>query len=286
MSTAKKYYRLAKPGMIYGNSLFAIGGFFLASKGHIHFSLFLAMLVGLALVMASGCVFNNYLDRDIDAKMSRTKKRALVAGSISGQNALIYACLLGLAGSTILGVWTNTLTQLIALAGLFAYVVLYGFGKRRTVHGTVIGSISGAIPPVVGYCAVTDHLDGGALLLFLILVFWQMPHFYAIAIYRFKDYAAAKIPVLPLKKGIRATKLQIAGYIVAFIAASVQLTVFGYTGYSYLVVMAIVGAAWLRLALLGFKTKDDNAWARKVFFTSLAITVVFSLMISINAWLP
>jgi heme o synthase len=244
------------------------------------------MLGGLSLVIASACVFNNYLDRDIDAKMARTKKRALVSGSISGQNALIYAAVLGFAGSTILGIFTNTLTQLIALAGLFAYVVIYGIGKRRTVHGTVIGSISGAIPPVVGYCAVTGHLDTAALLLFLILVFWQMPHFYAIATYRSKDYAAARIPVLPLKYGLRNTKLQIVGYIAAFIVAAMLLSVFGYTGVSYTVVVAAAGLAWLKLALRGFNAMDDNIWAKKLFRFSLIVTLIFSLMISLNAWLP
>lgn len=238
------------------------------------------------MVISSACVFNNYLDRDIDAKMARTRKRELVSGSVSSKNALIYASVLGFAGSMILGVYTNTLTQLIALVGLFAYVVVYGVAKRATVHGTVIGSISGAVPPVVGYCAVTGRLDTAALLLFLILVFWQMPHFYAIASYRSADYASAGIPVLPLKHGAKNTKHQIVGYILAFIVATMLLSVFGYTSVSYLVVITLVGLAWLRLALAGFKAKDDDAWAHKLFRFSLIVTLVFSIMISINAWLP
>jgi protoheme IX farnesyltransferase len=282
----KAYYRLAKPGIVYGNAITAAGGFFLASKRHIDIGLLLATLVGLSLIIGSACVFNNYIDRDIDKKMARTKQRALVSGAISGRNGLIYASLLGLVGAVILGLFANWLALGIALAGWFAYVVLYGIGKRHTVHGTVIGSISGAVPPVVGYTAVTNHLDGGALLLFIILVCWQMPHFYAIAIYRAKDYAAAHIPVLPLVKGVRNTKLQMMGYILAFTAAAIALSVFGYAGYTYLVVMILLGLAWLRLALQGFKTKDDNAWARKLFRFSLIVTLVFSLMISITAWLP
>jgi protoheme IX farnesyltransferase len=258
----------------------------LASNGHFKVGLFIAMLGGLSLIIASACVFNNYIDRDIDKKMARTKNRALVSGDISGKNALIYSGGLGLAGSFILAVYTNWVTLGLALSGWFAYVVLYGVGKRRTVHGTVIGSISGAVPPVVGYCAVTNHLDSGALLLFLILVFWQMPHFYAIATYRLKDYAAAGIPVLPLKRGLRNTKIQIAAYIVAFIVACDLLYVFGYTGTTYLVVMTLLGLRWLGLAVQGFKVKDNNLWARKVFKFSLIVTLVFSVMISANAWLP
>jgi heme o synthase len=280
------YYRLAKPGIVYGNAITAAGGFFLASKRHFDIDLFLAMLLGLSFIIGSACVFNNYIDRDIDKKMDRTKKRALVSGDISVRNALIYAVLLGLSGAAILGLFTNWLALRVALAGLFAYVVVYGIAKRRTVHGTVIGSISGAVPPVVGYTAVTKHLDGGALLLFIILVCWQMPHFYAIAIYRSKDYAAAHIPVLPLVSGVRNTKLQMTAYILAFTAASIALAGFGYAGTTYLVVMILVSLAWLKLAFQGFNTKDDNAWARKLFRFSLIVTLVFSLMISTNAWLP
>lgn len=282
----KTYYRLTKPGIIYGNSIAAAGGFLLASNGQINFSLFLTTLAGLALVIASACVVNNYIDRGIDAKMSRTKNRALVSGAVSGRNAIIYATILGLVGVLLLVLYTNLLTAGLALFGWFAYVVLYGIGKRRTVHGTVIGSISGAVPPVVGYCAVTNRLDAGALLLFLILVCWQMPHFYAIAMYRIKDYAAASIPVLPIKNGSHATKVQMLLYILAFIVATLMLTVLGYTGYTYLVVMVLLGLAWLRLSIQGLKAANDEQWAHKLFRFSLIVLLVFSVMISIDAWLP
>lgn len=280
------YYRLTKPGIIYGNAIAAAGGFLLASNGHINFGLFLATLAGLSLVIASACVTNNYIDRDIDAKMARTKNRALASGAVSVRNSLIYAAGLGLAGALTLALFTNILTATLALFGWFAYVVLYGIGKRRTVHGTVIGSISGAVPPVVGYCAVTNRLDAGALLLFLVLVCWQMPHFYAIAMYRLKDYAAASIPVLPLKKGSHATKVQMLVYILAFIVATSLLTVLGYTGYTHLAVMILLGLAWLRLSLQGFKAASDEQWARKLFGFSLIVLLVFSAIISVDAWLP
>jgi len=152
--------------------------------------------------------------------------------------------------------------------------------------GTIVGSISGATPLVAGYVAVTDRIDAGAVLLFLIMVIWQMPHFYAIAIFRLKDYAAAGLPVLPVKKGARAAKISIIAYIGAYIVAATALTAFGYTGYTYALVMAGVGLAWLHKALGGLAAKDDAVWARKLFGFSLIVLLTFCAMIAADTWLP
>lgn len=285
-TSIKSYYLLTKPGIIRGNAITAAGGFFLASSGAVSFSAFGIMLAGIVLVVASGCVFNNYIDRGIDKKMQRTKKRALVTGAITARNALLFATIMVVLGTWLLAKYINPLTAGIAVFGFFAYVVLYGIAKRKSVHGTAVGSIPGAVPPVVGYVAVTNQLDMVALLLFVILVCWQMPHFYAIAIFRMKEYASAGIPVLPIKSGLFATKVQITLYIIAFAAASCSLAALGYTSFTYLVVMGLLSIAWLRLALQGFEAKDDNTWARKVFGVSLIVLLVFSLMISLNNWLP
>lgn len=280
----KNYYRLTKPGIIRGNLITATAGFFLASRGEIDWWLFLAMLGGLGLVIASSCVFNNYLDRDIDALMSRTKKRALVNGAITERSALIFASILGFLGAFILASFTNLLAWGVALLGMFFYVVVYGIGKRKTVWGTVIGSISGAIPPVVGYVAVTDNINLVALLLFITLVFWQMPHFYSIAMFRLKDYKAAKIPVLPAVKGNATTKRQIIGYTYGFVAASALLGVAAHTGDLYLLGILVLGAAWLWLGVKGFKVEDDINWARKMFGFSLLVITGWSLLISIDSF--
>jgi len=281
----KAYYLLTKPGIIYSNVFTAIGGFFLAERGYFTPGLFLAMVFGLAFIIASACVFNNYIDRGIDSKMLRTKKRALVTRQISGRNALIFASILGLAGFGLLIAYTNILTSFIAFVGFFFYIVLYGIWKRRSTYGTIVGSISGAVPPVVGYCAVTNQIDLAAILLFLILVFWQMPHFYAIAMFRSDDYAAASIPVLPIKKGMYHTKIQNLFYISAFILASLSLTVFHYTGITYFVLMAVCGLVWFAIALQSLHAKEDKRMARKMFFFSLIIIVVFSLLLIFNYFL-
>ncbi len=283
MILIKEYYRLAKPGIVYGNLITASAGFFLASKGNINFQLLVATLIGIALIIGSSCVFNNYIDRGIDEKMPRTKNRALVKGTVSPRNALIYATVLGILGFLVLAIYTNFITVIIGSIGVFFYIVMYSIWKRRSIYGTIVGSVSGAVPIVAGYTAVTNHFDMGAFLIFMILVLWQMPHFYAIAIYRLKDYTAAKIPVLPVKKGIFITKIHMLSYIIAFIIAVSLLTILGFTGYIYLSVALALGGSWLLLCIKGFKTNNDAIWARKMFFFSLITITLLSVVISIDA---
>ncbi|HEV2403221.1 MAG TPA: heme o synthase [Candidatus Saccharimonadales bacterium] len=281
------YYQLTKPGIIYGNALPLIAGFLLASKRHIDLLLLLMVLVGASLVIASGCVFNNWLDRGIDRKMARTQHRALAQGTIPGRNAIAYAVLLAAAGFTLLLVYTNVLVVVVGATGLIDYIVLYGFAKRHSVHGTLVGSIAGATPPLAGYLAVTDHVDLTALLLFLILAVWQMPHFYAIALYRLKDYRAAGLPVLPVKKGLRATKISIVAYIVAFTACCVALSLSGHASHIFLVIMLAAGLWWLWPAIKGFVAADStSSWARGLFLRSLVVLCVYCTVMGLNVVLP
>ncbi len=190
------YYLLMKPGIIFGNVVTFAAGFLLASKGDIKMGLFFTTLLGLSLIIASACVFNNYIDRYVDKKMERTKKRALASGLIKGRDALAFAVLLGIAGNLTLFLYANGLTVAVANVGFVVYVFLYSFLKCRTTYSTLIGSISGAIPPVVGYCAVSNQFDLAAGILFIIMIFWQMPHFFAIGLWHIDDYAKAEIPIL------------------------------------------------------------------------------------------
>jgi protoheme IX farnesyltransferase len=280
----KTYYSLTKPGMIRGNMITMIAGFVLASGKNIDLWLLLATLIGLALVIASGCVLNNYYDRGIDKKMERTKDRALVKGEVTGQNAIVFGIVLGLIGLFILAFFTNLLTASIALLGAVVYLGWYTPLKHRSMHAAIVGTIAGAVPPVVGYCAVTNQFDGAALILFLILVFWQIPHFYAIAIYRMNEYAAAGVPVISVKKGIFMTKIHMVLYINAFITTALMLTLFGFTGYMYALIVLILGLTWLCFALYSFKIHDDNRrWYRKLFLISLMILIILSITISVDS---
>jgi len=279
----KKYLLVTKPGIIFGNLISVAGGFFLASRGHIDFLLLIATLLGVSLVIASGCVFNNYIDRDIDRLMERTRERVMVQGLISPRFSLVYAMFLGLLGFACLYWFANPVAALFGLFGFLVYVGLYSlYLKRHSVYGTLVGSLSGAAPPVIGYCAVSHHFDMGALLLLIMFSLWQMPHSYAIAIFRFKDYQAANIPVLPVIRGINAAKTHIVLYILAFAVAALMLTISGYAGYGYFVVTVGMSVYWLFMALRGYMTADDALWARHLFGFSILIITAMSVMMSID----
>jgi protoheme IX farnesyltransferase len=279
----KEYYNLAKPGIIYSNLLTAAAGLFLASRYHVHGWILLAMLAGMAGIIGGACVFNNIIDRDIDARMKRTSARAMVTGAISKAHALAYGIILAIVGALILFFYTNLLTLLVALAAAILYVALYTPLKRHSEYSALVGSIPGAAPPVVGYAAVTHHLDLAAFLLFIILCLWQMPHFYAIAIYRMQDYREANVPVFSIENGVPRTKRQIITYMILFIAAVILLYSFGYAGMIYLIAMLAIALTWLALGLQGFrKNTDDVRWARKVFLFSLIVITTFSVLISVN----
>lgn len=279
----KDYYELTKSGLVFGNIITVIAGFALGAEGHFNLVALFAAIVGIALVMASGCVFNNYIDRDIDAKMERTRGRALVTRRVSGRAAIIFGTILGIAGFAVLILFNNLLTALVALLGFVFYVLMYSlWWKRYAPAGTVIGAIAGATPPVVGYCAATNRLDVAALILFLILVTWQMPHFFAIAIRREEDYAAAHIPVTPVVYGVDRTKSSMLIYIVEFALAASLLFVFGYEGYVYLAIVGVLVLVWVVMCARGFwiSGKEQNKkWALGMFFVSLIILVVTSATI-------
>lgn len=283
LALLKQYLNLAKPGIVFGNLISVTGGFFLASRGDVNLALYFATALGVSLVIASGCVFNNYIDRDIDQKMERTRNRVLAQGLVPPVHAIVYACGLGVAGVAVLYAATNTLAVMLVLMGFVVYVGLYSLWlKRGSVYGTLVGSLSGAAPPVVGYCAVSNEFDAGAAILLLIFSLWQMPHSYAIAIFRFNDYQVANIPVLPVIKGISAAKRQIVLYIAAFVVATLMLTLSGYAGYSYFVVAALSGAYWLWMGVSGYKAADDRVWARKLFTFSIISITMLSVMMSVD----
>lgn len=273
VSTTKEYTLLTKPGIVCGNALTMAAGFAMASAGSLSFIFFWKLLFAFSLVVASACVFNNYIDRHLDRKMERTRHRALALGLISEKGALLFGALLGLFGHCFLALLTNLLTLTAAFSGFFIYVLFYSFLKYRSPHATWIGSIAGAMPPVVGYCANGRDFDLMALILFLMIFLWQMPHFFAIALYRIEEYAAAAIPIVPIKKGVRKAKEQMLFYCIAFGLVSCLPTAIGRMGYGYLAVASILGAIWTGICLTGFRCQDDRLWGRKMFLFSL-VTIV------------
>ncbi len=283
----RKYLFLTKPGILFGNFITTLGGFFLAAQGSIDILLLLLTLIGTTLVVASGCVVNNVIDQDIDIKMQRTQNRALVKKTISPTVALVYAFVLGLIGFIILWFGVNGYAFLFAVIGFVVYVGFYSLWTKRTsIHQTVIGSISGASPPVIGYTAVTHQFDVAALLLFLAYGLWQMPHSWAIAIYRFDDYKNAGIPILPVARSIYRTKIECVIYILLFAAVLNGLYCFGYTNIFFLITFNALTAYWFYLSIIGFKAENDQLWAKRFFLYSVILITLLSLSFSFTYQSP
>ncbi|KZN14366.1 MULTISPECIES: heme o synthase [Marinomonas] len=280
----KRYLQVTKPGIIMGNLISVAGGFFLAARGDIDWMLMLMTVIGLSLVVASGCAINNYIDRDIDAKMKRTRNRVTVNGEMSGKAAFFHGVVLGVIGFALLGYFTNWVAVAFAVFGYVVYVGLYTlYFKRKSVYGTFIGSLSGAVPPVVGYCAAAGQFDAGAAILLTMFSIWQMPHSYAIAIFRFDDYKAAGIPVLPVSQGIAKAKRHIILHIAAFAVVAALLPLAGYVGIGFMVVALSTSLWWLAMALRGFRADIDlNGWARQVFFFSIITVTALSVTMAID----
>ncbi|MDI2696917.1 heme o synthase [Acinetobacter baumannii] len=283
----KKYLFLTKPGILFGNFITTLGGFFLGAQGSIDILLLLLTLIGTTLVVASGCVVNNVIDQDIDTKMQRTQNRALVKKTISPTVALVYAFVLGVMGFSILWFGVNGYAFLFAMIGFIVYVGFYSLWTKRTsIHQTVIGSISGASPPVIGYTAVTHQFDVAALLLFLAYALWQMPHSWAIAIYRFDDYKNAGIPILPVARSIYRTKIECVIYILLFAAVLNGLYCFGYTNVFFLITFNALTAYWFYLSIIGFKAENDQLWAKRFFLYSVILITLLSLSFSFTYQSP
>ena len=280
----RRYLQVTKPGIIMGNLISVAGGFLLASRGDIDGLLMVATLVGLSLVVASGCAINNCIDRDIDARMQRTKTRVTVTGEMSVKAAFAHGVVLGIAGFGLLAYFTNAVAVLFAALGYVVYVGIYSlYMKRNSVYGTLVGSLSGAVPPVVGYCAVSAQFDAGAAILLVMFSLWQMPHSYAIAIFRYKDYEAANIPVLPVAQGIEKAKLHIVLYIAVYALVTMLLPLSGYTGLGFMAVAATTSIWWLVMALRGYRSDvDETRWARQVFGFSILNITILSIAMAVD----
>lgn len=280
----RDYIGVVKPGIVAGN-LAAVGaGFLLAARGTIDVPRLLSITAGMALVMASACALNNCADRRMDRLMSRTRLRALPDGRLAPAAVVRYAAGLGISGVGLIVTGANILSAAIAVAGLLIYAGAYSLWlKPASVYAPAVGSLAGAAPPLAGYCAATGRIDGGAVILLGIFGLWQMPHFYAIAIYRMEDYASAAIPVLPVARGVGTAKRHIVGHICAFMAAAMVLGASGYAGTGYLGAAAASGGLWLGMAWTGLRTRDDRRWARRMFVWSLVVICTLDVMMALDS---
>ncbi len=280
MSKVGLCYQLAKPGIIYGNLLTAIAGYLMASHLSINWSSFIGMVIGYSFVVGSACVFNNLYDRDIDRIMKRTSKRPSVQGDISLKEGLIFGTAILIIGLISLILFTTLLSFIIASIGFLIYVPIYTYLKRKTHLATLVGALSGAMPILGGYLAYSARFTIGSLLIFLMMFFWQMPHFYAIAIFRLKDYQKAKVPVLPVVKTIDLTTYMMIGFSLLFLISVVLLYINSNFSLFYLIILGFSALAWLVINILGLFVKIKSKWARQSFFASLAVVLIMSIMIA------
>ncbi len=280
-------YRLTKPGVTYGNLITTVAGYLFAANGTIDWTVFVALTVGTWFVIASACVINNYLDQDIDAVMTRTKKRPLLTGEVTPRQALVFGVLLGISGTILLGVFTNYWVAGVGVFGWIVYVWLYGaLGKRKSVHGTLVGAVSGAVPILAGWLAVYPGVDIVGVLLFLVIFFWQMPEFYAISIFRKDEYAKAEVPVSAVVRGVPATIQQIVIYTFLTVMSALALIVSPLTSWTMIAILVVVCLRWLYISIGGLRASDPVAWAKKEFHFALLFLVVFCVTISANPYLP
>lgn len=284
-SFVRDFFALIKIGIVNSNLITTFTGLWLA----IHFTgqsflnnldIIFFTIVGSSLIIAGSCVINNYVDRDIDHLMERTKSRPTVTGKIVPIKVLglgIFFISLGL----LLLLFTTLTAMVIGILGVFSYVFLYTlWSKRQFVSNTIIGSISGAVPPLIGWAAVDGNLDMIAWSLFLIMFIWQPPHFYALAMRRAKEYRAAGIPMLPVVKGFKTTKKHILVWVSLLLPLPFLLTSLGIP---FLILASILNVGWLVLGIYGYKIKDDIKWAKLMFVYSLQyLTIMFVAMVIVT----
>lgn len=273
-----------KTGIIKSNLVPMLAGLMLALYTYnLNFVSYIPQLLlaifGTAAVIAAAGTLNNVYDRDIDQIMPRTKTRPSVTGELSVKSLLIAASALLIVGIILL-YFTTPLAALLGFLGVFFYVVPYTmWTKRRTIWNTEVGSISGAMPPLIGWAAVApDIWHPACWALFAIMVIWQMPHFYAIAIRKQDDYAAANIPMLPVVKGERRTYIQTNIYLILLMASS---ALFYPLSLGLTLVSFILSAIWLGMSIIGYHKKEGKKWANKMFTFSLIhmVTIYFTVII-------
>jgi len=280
-----QFYQLTKPRVVSLIVFTAVIGMFLAVPGWVPLAPLLAGTVGIAFVAGAAAVINCLVEQKLDALMARTRARPLPMGQLTSSQALVFAMLLGGLGLHILYAYANPLTMWLTLATFVGYAIIYTvILKPATPQNIVIGGASGAMPPVLGWAAVTGEVSADALLLFLIIFAWTPPHFWALALYRTKEYAKAGLPMLPVTHGEKFTRLHVLLYTVILVAVTVLPFATRMSGWIYLVAALVLGGNFLRHAWrIWVAYTDDNA--RSTFRYSIVyLTALFAALLVDHYW--
>ncbi len=281
-ATVRDLIALTKPQITLMVLITAAGGVWLA-PGVIDLRVMLVMLGTTGMIVAAANALNCYLERDVDRLMERTAMRPLPDGRMQPGLALVFGVALAIVAVPLLTFAVNPLTGLLGLIALVSYVAVYTPMKQITPAALLVGAVPGALPPLMGWTAVTNSLDAPGLVLFGVLFFWQLPHFIAISIFRQSEYERAGLKVMPSVRGLFASKVSAVVYTVALIAVSVLLVPLGAAGYLYLATALIGGAVFLWTAVQGFRPGARDAWAKKLFFVSLIYLTTLFLALMLDA---
>ena len=276
----RDYLELTKPKVSLLIVFTAVVGMLLASPGMVPIQALLLGTLGIAMASGSAAAFNHVLDRRIDQQMSRTRGRPLPTGSLAEGQALGFASLLAAASMLVLWLGVNGLTAVLTFASLIGYALIYTrWLKRATPQNIVIGGAAGAAPPILGWTAVTGHIDPHALLLFLIIFTWTPPHFWALAIARRDEYAKVGIPMLPVTHGIEYTRLQIVLYTILLVLCTLLPFLAGLSGLVYLLAVIPLNARFLYYAVELRRGRRAELAMRTFRFSITYLMLLFAALI-------
>ncbi|MBU2978370.1 heme o synthase [Alteromonas sp. C1M14] len=285
-TTWRDYYELTKPKVVLLLLLTALVGMCLATDTWVDGWILLSGIVGIGMIASAAAVINHVVDHRIDGLMARTVNRPVVKGKVSVSRALLFAFALGASGFGLLWFFVNELTAMLTLASLVGYAVIYTmFLKRATPQNIVIGGLAGAAPPLLGWTAVTNEIHAHALLLVLIIFTWTPPHFWALAIHREKDYARAKVPMLPVTHGIEFTKTSVLGYTILLVLVCLLPYLVGMSHLIYLIGSLALNAGFVVWACrLKYACKEDTAI--KTFRYSILHLMLLFVVLLVDHYLP
>lgn len=285
--TLKDFLKLCKLKVVALIMLTAVVGMFMSVPGLPPMDLVIFGSIGIALASSSAAVFNHVVDQRIDNIMGRTKNRPMPKGKVNTKQAIAFGLMVGIVGIGILLVFVNTLTAILTFFALIGYAVIYTmYLKRATPQNIVIGGAAGAAPPILGWTAITNSVDVGALLLFLIVFIWTPPHFWALAIHRHEEYAKVDVPMLPVTHGLPFTRLQILLYTIILFVVTLVPYLIGMCGLLYLAGAIALGAGFVYYAIQMLRRPENSKLPMKTFGYSINYLMALFIILLVDHYFP